>query len=133
MNDKPKRNRFAEALERGDVGAIATILADRDFTILEVELEPGSDDRGGMTAEVDGFPVVVAFTSQKSAGVFLEQIGDELELIEDGSATAFVVKGTSLFETLPAGFGLLLNPESDKTYVLEPELAERVKDAVAEL
>jgi hypothetical protein len=84
------------------------------------------DDFGAMVLEVDDFPALAAFTSEECAGNFaaanLDLCGD------DGTVPGFVVDGQALLEYLPAGYGLILNPETDnECHVLPPNLTEQIK------
>jgi hypothetical protein len=122
-----------EAIASGNPSAIAQSMKRLDFTLIEewdddVEMEDGA--KGAMILEVDGYPALLAFTSQQCAGDFVAAMPDLVG--DDGTAPGFVVGGDSLFEYLPDGYGLILNPETEKECeVLSPDLAAQIKRFIA--
>jgi hypothetical protein len=120
-----------DAIERRSAGEIARCMLAQDFTLIEDYEEGMSDDEyGAMILEVDGYPALLAFTSEKCAGDFVATTPDLLG--PDGTVPGFVVEGHSLFEYLPDGYGLILNPETEEEcHVLPPDLAADVKRIVA--
>lgn len=116
------------ALEGGDPEEIARAMLKHDFTLIrDWDEDMSEDDFGGLILEVEGFPALVAFTSAECAGNY---VATEPDLIgEDGTAPGFVVEGKSLFESLPEGYGLLINPETDEMcHVLSPDFTEQLRD-----
>lgn len=128
-SDQPSAASLFAAIEADDVARIAALFPTQSFTLFDVteETEEASDDEtAALTAEVEDFPVVVAFTSETHAGEFAGAMPDLFET--DADVPAFIMDGGNLLAHLPEGFGVLLNPETDDCYVLPPDLV----DAVAE-
>jgi hypothetical protein len=115
---------FVEVVEEGNAARIVAILSKTDFTLFQVEGEAEDDDYEAMTAEVDDYPVLVAFSSTEHAGLFAGAMPDLFD--QDKDAPGFVVGGRELMTGLPAEFGVLFNPESDDTCLLPPDLAAEV-------
>src|SRR5687767_7133708 len=107
-----------DAIAQGDAGEIARFVKQQDFTLIEVASDE-SGGKGAFTAEFDGYPVMVAFTSDKHAGDFAANNPDLLS--DDGTLPAFVVSGTNLLAYLPPGMGVVLNPESDDEAAVPPD------------
>jgi hypothetical protein len=79
-------------------------------------------------AEVDDFPVLVAFTSEDHAGEFAGAMSDLFDGDED--VPAFVVDGRNLLAHLPEEHGVLINPESDDCHILPPDLVAQVASEI---
>ena len=85
-------------------------LFQQDLILVET---PNSSDEGtaALMAEVDGFPVLVAFTSTDHVRQFASSMPDMLDA--EGELTTFVVSGSDFLSKLPDEFGVLANPETD--------------------
>lgn len=116
---------LAAAVDSGDAAAVAEWFVERNLTLVETPHSWDDDGRAALTAELDGFSVLVAFSSDQQAATFAGQMPDMLAA--DGKLPAFVVFGPSFLATLPDGFGVLLNPETDDCVVLPPDLMQEVK------
>lgn len=93
----------------------------------ELDMEEG--DKGAMILEVDGYPALLAFTSEECATDFVDTAPGLVG--PDGSVAGFVVEGNNLFQYLPKGYGLILNPETEsECLVLTPQLAAQIKRAI---
>lgn len=118
------------AIERRSAVDIARCVLAQEFTLIEDDEEGMSDDAvGAMILEVDGFPALLAFTSEECAGNYVDTTPDLVG--PDGTVPGFVVEGENLLTYLPEGYGLILNPETDdECQVLPPDLAAEVKRIV---
>lgn len=114
-----------EAVEKQDAREVARFIHGLQFTLIQVEPESASDAVAPMMAEIDDFPVVVAFESLAHAQQFAAAMPELFD--GDGSIPGFVVEGVDLMKPLPAGCGLLLNPETDDCVVFPPGLVDEVR------
>jgi hypothetical protein len=115
------------AIARGNVGEIAPLLRQQDFTLIEAADAAGGGGKAAMTAEFDDYPVLVAFTTGAHAAAFAGANRDLLD--PDGTMPAFVVSGTNLLAYLPDGFGVVLNPESNDEAAIPPQMIGQIKNA----
>ncbi len=115
--------RLRTAIEEVDPATVLDLLREHAFTVFELRDEEGEEDDAAatLTAEVDDFEAVVAFTSDELAADFAQNIPEVFEG-ESEEVPGFHIDGESLLFELPEGFGLLLNPESDGTLILTPDL-----------
>ena len=113
-----------DAIEQGDAARVAQMMVPQSFTLLEVADDTSEDEYAALTAEVDDYPLLVAFTSDDCAGEFAGAMPDLFE--GDGDVPGFVVVGANLLTHLPDGFGVLLNPETENCCILPPELVDDV-------
>lgn len=118
-------SQISEAVAERDVASLRTVLLGHEFVLISVS--DGTDDEenvGALTAELEGFDVLVAFTSESRAGEF---VGEMDELFEDNEEVeGVVVEGDAMLEYLPEGYGILVDPEADGACVIEPTLASEV-------
>ncbi len=119
---------LVQAVARGDASEIAGFIDKQNFTVIEVSEASDGGGKAALTAEVDDFQVLVAFTSKDHAGRFAGATPELLDV--DGSMSAFDVTGSALLTYLPEDCGVLLNPESDDCVVLPPSLIEQIKTVV---
>ena len=119
-----------DAIEQGDAARVAKMMVPQSFTLLEVADDTSEDEYAALTAEVDDYPVRVAFTSDDYAGEFAGAMPDLFEGEED--IPGFVVEGSNLLAHLPEGFGVLLNPETENCHILPPELVDEVAAKLSE-
>jgi DNA-directed RNA polymerase subunit RPC12/RpoP len=121
---------FAGAVDRGDAAEIARLFLKRDLTLVKAPDDSGDGGASALTAEIDETPMVVAFTAEEPIRAFAEAVPDLLDA--DGTLPAFGVSGADFLSNLPDGFGVLLNPESDDSTVIPPDLIAAAKQAAAE-
>jgi phage FluMu protein Com len=116
---------LVRAVGRGNAVEVAKLLRRQDFTIIEATEESDGGGKAAVMAQVDGFSVLVAFTSrghaERFAGAVPGMLGD------DGTMPAFVVAGKDLLTYLPDGHGVLLNPETEDAAVVPPDLVDEIK------
>ncbi|MGI8980624.1 MAG: hypothetical protein ACR2FY_15455 [Pirellulaceae bacterium] len=125
-----KPDNLHAAIAGGDSAEIARYMLAQDFTLVEeYDDEVLEENVGAMILEVDGFPALVAFTSEECAGNFVDTTPDLVG--SSGTMPGFVVGGDSVFEYLPEGYGLILNPETEvECHVLPPDLAAQIKRCI---
>jgi hypothetical protein len=114
------------AIDERDAAQVRSLILANEFVLISVSEGEDDDEEnvGALTAEIGEFDVLVAFTSEQNAGVFVGEMG---ELFEDEEGVdGVVVDGEALLEYLPDGFGLLLNPEVEDASIVDPTLAAEV-------
>jgi len=116
---------LAEAVEKQNAGEAAKFIHGLQFTLIQVKDESGSGAVTPMMAEIDDFPVVVAFESMAHAQQFAAAMPEMFD--GGGSIPGFVVDGVDLVKPLPQGCGLLLNPETSDCVVLPPGLVDKLR------
>lgn len=121
---------FSKALDESDAAEAARLIFQQEFVLIELPNESDEEGYAAVTAEVDGQPALIAFTSGDHAGVFVGSIPEVAG--EDGDVPGIVVDGRELLEYLSEGLGLLLNPETDDSYFLRPEFIEEIEAALGE-
>jgi hypothetical protein len=114
-----------EAIHEGNVEAIAGYFQSHDVTLIEMADESGEEGKAALMAEVDDFPVLLVFSSMQHACSFADAMPGMTG--DDGTVPAFVVAGSDFLKNLPEDYGILLNPESEDTAILPPNLAAQVK------
>lgn len=119
----PEDLSLVEAISKRDAAQIRTNLLAMDFFVLSVSSGDEEDRVPAMTTEVGGYEALVAFTSETSAADFVTK-RPEL-FTDDEGVDGVVVEGATLLDSLPDGFGLLLDPGSDGTGVIDPSLASQ--------
>lgn len=122
---------LAKALDESDAREAARLIMQQEFTLIELPDESDEEGYAAITAEVDGQPALIAFTSDEHAGVFVGTL-PEMEGVE-GDVPGFLVDGKELLEYLSEDLALLLNPETDDTYLLDPEFIEEIKEAMEDI
>ena len=132
MSNDPDRNedapvedgQFAEAVLRRDVATLWDCLRGREFLLISVQEEddPDSEEEvGALTADVDGHPALVAFSSQENAEAFISAVDDLFD--ESDEVEGFFVPGEMLLDYLPDGYGMLFDPETDDAVLVDESLA----------
>lgn len=113
------------AIADRDAAKLRSLILASEFVLLSVsEDEEDEENVGALTAEIGDFEVLVAFTSEQNAGVFVREMGDLFE--DEEGVDGVVVEGEALLEYLPEGFGLLLNPEVEDASVMDPALVTEI-------
>lgn len=117
---------IATATTQRDASRLSSLINASEFIMISIaEGDQQEEAVGALTAEVSGFEVLVAFTTEENAGEFVRAQG---ELFEDGEdVDGVVVEGGALLDHLPEGYGLLVDPETDAAALIEPSLAEEIK------
>ena len=115
------------AIDQRDAGLVRQQVLAREFiliNILDEEEEEDDEQMGALTAAIDDFEALVAFTSEENAGNFVQSQGEMFQ--DDDEVQGFLVEGDALLEYLPESFGLLINPETDEAKVIDPAFAGEV-------
>ena len=113
------------AINERDASQVRAQILAREFVLISIS---GDDDEeesvGALTAELGDFDVLVVFTSEQNAGVFVREMGELFENEEE--VDGVVVEGEAMLEYLPDDYGILLNPEIESACVIEPTLAAEI-------
>ena len=120
-------SKFAVAIDSVDTKRLLQLIVDQNFVLISVVDDTDGDDddaMGAITAEVEDFDVLVAFTSEPLAGEFVDAMGDMFG--DQDQVQGFIVDGEALLDYLPEDYGLLLNPETEYVALIEPDLAQQV-------
>ncbi|GAA5507131.1 SseB family protein [Novipirellula caenicola] len=116
------------AITERNAKEIRSILLGLDFVLINIDDEDEGDgdeeSMGALTAEIEDADVLVAFSSEENAGLFVGEMGDLFS--EEDEVQGFVVDGETLLEFLPEGFGLLINPETEFKQIIDPDLAAEI-------
>jgi hypothetical protein len=114
-----------EATDGDDPAALARWLAARDFWLVDEGLDSQDGGKAALVLDVEGIPVVAAFTSQKHVSSYAQ---DQSELFADPqNIPAFLAAGRDVVLTIPAGGGMVIDPSTDEELYLPPELIERIR------
>ena len=118
-------NQLIAAISERNASQVRSLILAREFVMISISGEEDDDDNvGALTAEMGDFDVLVVFTSEQNAGVFVREMGELFENEEE--VDGVVVEGNAMLEYLPEGFGILLNPEIESACVIEPALAAEI-------
>lgn len=117
-------------IAESDPDAIARAFLEHQLTLVEMP-DDSDDGQAALTAEVDGFHVIIAFSSQERAQQFAEAMPDLVD--SHDTLSAFVVPGCEFLENLPDELGILLNAECEDTALLPPDLVQEIKQAARAL
>ena len=111
-----------DAITEGNVPELHTKILASEFVLLSTSKSEDSEDEniGALTAEIQDFEVLVAFTSEENAGNFVQEMGELFA--EDESVDGILVEGAAMLEYLPEGYGLLLDPELENTSIMDPRM-----------
>lgn len=110
------------AINDRDANQLRSLILAREFVMISVSGTDDDDDSvGALTAELGDFEVLVAFTSEHNAGVFVREMSDLFEHEEE--VDGVVVDGDAVLEYLPEGYGILLDPEIESVSLIDPTLA----------
>lgn len=119
--------KMSAAIDDRDAKHLFQLILDQQFVLISINEDEDEDDAdamGAITAEVEDYEVLVAFTSESLAEEFINVMGDMFG--ENDQVQGFIVEGDALLEYLPENYGLLLNPETDHTALVEPTLVRTV-------
>lgn len=124
-------NHILEALAQDNQPEIARLFPTHTFTLIELADESEDEDgTAALTAEVEDFLVLVAFTSNEHVEQFAEKVPDMFESEDD--IPAFTANGNELMGFLPTDFGILFNPESSDCFVMSPAVIEQLRAEMPE-
>ncbi len=113
------------AINERDASQLRSLMLAREFVMISISGdEDDNDSVGALTAELGDFEVLVVFTSEQNAGVFVREMGELFENEEE--VDGVVVEGDAVLEYLPEGFGMLLNPEIESASLIDPMLAAEI-------
>lgn len=117
---------FNEAVSAGDLPKLRETLLTGEFVLLSTSKSEDNEEEnvGALTAEIDEFEVLVAFTSEANAESFVREMGELFS--EDESVDGVVVEGQAMLDYLPDGYGLLIDPELESTSVLDPKMTAAI-------
>ena len=108
------------AMEKEDRAAIDQWIRSETFTLVALAAEEGDEDAlAALVVETEEFPAVVAFLDTESASQFVDSIADQ---IEGDSVDLFEVDGDALLRPMSEEFGLIINPESEESIMIDPDL-----------
>ena len=131
---EPLENQLADAIQERDAVLVRRLMEQAEFVLLTVNSdetdEAADDDEDGphvMSKEVDGMELVVAFTNDQAAGDFVHSASDLYQ--DDEDVQGYVLDGDALLQYMPPEYGLLLNPESDPSMIIDGELLGLVQKA----
>jgi len=116
-------SKLIAAINERDASQVRSLILGREFVMINIS---GDDDDnvGALTAELGDFEVLVVFTSEQNAGVFVHEMGELFENEEE--VDGVFVEGNAVLESLPEGFGVLLNPETESAIVIDPTLTAEI-------
>ena len=111
-----------DAITEGNVPELHTKILASEFVLLSTSQSEDSEDEniGALTAEIEDFEVLVAFTSEENAKNFVQEMGELFA--EDESVDGILVEGAAMLEYLPEGYGLLLDPELENASIMDPRM-----------
>lgn len=123
MMSESEPSKLSDAIAERDAEQIRALILAKEFVLLCVAESDDEDDEsvGALTAEVGDFDVLVAFTSEQNAGIFVGEMGDLFE--DDESVDGVVIEGDAMLQYLPQDCGILLDPETEEASVIDPALA----------
>ena len=104
---------------------VARLIPSQDFVMIRDPEVTGVQGGAPFMLEVDGFPAVVAFTSQDEAASFGQEVPEARNA--DGNLSAFVVGGADFLQPLPEGVGVIINPGLKNCAGRAPALVDEVK------
>lgn len=113
------------AINERDASQVRSLILAREFVMISISGDDDDDESvGALTAELGDFEVLVVFTSEQNAGVFVREMGELFENEEE--VDGVIVEGDAVLEYLPEGFGMLLNPEVESVTLIDPKLASEI-------
>lgn len=118
-------NRLLTAIEENDAVSACELIVNGEFTLFELIDEDDEEGQATMTADVEDYQALVAFTNEELAAEFAGAMPDFFS--DEEEVPAFLIDGGSLLNQLPEGFGILLNPETEETVILPPDFIERIR------
>lgn len=127
LQPSPSQSLF-EAIAGGNASHIANCILQQDFTLIEWTEESVGDGSAALMGEVEGFPVILAFSSEDHVQRFVDASPELAEA--DGNVPIFVVGGDTFLDCVPDGCGVLLNQETpEECELIRPPLMDQIKQA----
>ena len=117
-------SKLIAAINERDASQVRSLILGREFVMINISGDDDDDNVGALTAELGDFEVLVVFTSEQNAGVFVQEMGELFENEEE--VDGVFVEGNAVLESLPEGFGVLLNPETESAIVIDPTLTAEI-------
>ncbi|NNE00176.1 MAG: hypothetical protein HKN47_22885 [Pirellulaceae bacterium] len=117
-----------DSIIAGDTDKTRSLFLDAEFIMIKVSEPDEQDDEehvGALTANVDDMDVLIVFTNEEHAGNFVQTMGELFD--ESDEIEGFFVDGGAVLEYLPDGFGLLINPESDDSAVMQNAMLDELR------
>ena len=118
-------NHILEALAEDNQTEIARLFPAHEFTLIELLDQTDEEGTAALTAEVEDYLVLVAFTSNEHVDTFAEKVPDLFD--KEGSIPGFNLNGFEMLTFLPEDFGILFNPESEDCFVMNPATVVEMK------
>ncbi|WP_182867356.1 SseB family protein [Rhodopirellula sp. JC639] len=120
-------SQLATAIEQRDAVLVRQLFGAAEFVLLTMSDEEDDDEEGAnvFSTDLDGMHLVVAFTSEQTAGDFVHSMEEYYE--EGDEIEGYVLDGDALLQYMPPEHGLFLNPESEQSLVIDHDLLELVQ------
>ncbi len=132
MNESTEtlESKLTDAVDQRDALLVRQLVNEAEFVLLTLPDEEDDEEGANVfSTDLDGMELLVAFTNEQAAGDFVNSMED---IFEDGEEVeGYVLDGDALLQYMPPEYGLLLNPESDESLVIDLELLELVQNAEA--
>lgn len=122
-------SKLAEAVDQRDAVLVRQLIDGAEFVLLTLPDDEDDEEEGAnvFSTDVDGMELLVAFTNEQAAGDFVHSMDD---LFDEGEEIeGYVLDGDALLKYMPPEYGLLLNPESDESLIIDLDLVELVQKA----
>lgn len=115
-----------DVISKGNVPEIHSTILASDFVLISTSKAGENDDDtvGALTAELEEVEVLVAFTTEANAKIFVDAMADFFE--EDESIDGILVDGAAMLDYMPEGYGLLLDAELEINTLMAPNVTAEV-------
>jgi hypothetical protein len=115
-----------DVISQGNVPEIHSKILASDFILISTSKEGETDDDniGALTAELEEVEVLVAFTTEANAKIFVDAMAEFFT--EDESVDGIVVDGAAMLDYMPEGYGLLLDAELEINTLMAPNVTAEV-------
>jgi len=125
MTSESTNQALDAAIADRNASKIRSLLLELQFVLINIEDEDEDEESmGALTAEINEEEVLVAFTSEENAGIFVEEMSDLFTELDE--VQGFVVDGETLLDYLPDDFGLLLDPETEHALTIDAALVSDI-------
>jgi len=120
-------SKLTDAVDQRDAVLVRQLIDGAEFVLLTLPDDEADDEEGAnvFSTDLDGMELLVAFTNEKTAGDFVNTMEELFE--DDDEIEGYVLDGDALLQYMPPDYGLLLNPESDDSLVIDLDLIELVQ------
>jgi len=121
-------SKLSEAVDQRDAVLVRQLIDGAEFVLLTLPDEEDDEEGANVfSTDLDGMELLVAFTNEQTAGDFVNSMED---LFEEGEEIeGYVLDGDALLQYMPPEYGLLLNPESDESLVIDLDLIDLIQKA----